>query len=44
MLRHGLPEGVLWSLIDPSSPVGCDMELLWIETVGPAHPTDAQLD
>jgi len=29
---------------DPSSPVGCEVELLWITLVGQAHPKDAQLD
>jgi len=29
---------------DPSHPVVCEVELPWIELVGPAHPTDTQLD
>jgi len=29
---------------DPSSTVCCKVEPLWIQLVGPTHPTDAQLN
>jgi len=29
---------------DPSSPVGCEVELPWIKLVGPAYPTNADLE